>query len=368
MDFIFSPDQDDLRAAVRSVLDDAVAAGVVRSAVDGDPLLTSDATRALWSQMVALGWPALLIPDHLGGLGLGLVDAVVVLEELGRVTAPGPFLSSAVGATTMALALGLDGLVEDLATGAVVATVALEESGHGDPVETVRTRAVRRGATWRLHGTKPVVLDTDLADVVLVAARTPDGLGTFLIEDPEPIAVALLDPSRRGGRLELDGTAATPVGPDEDHRPQWRRTADAVAVGLAAELVGVCEAALAMATAYADVRVQFDVPLSKHQVIQHKLVDMLHALELGRVGVHHAAWAADAGDPHAGRSAAIAKAWMAESGVSVTGDNIQIHGAIGFTWDSDAHVLFKRAKQNDLLFGYQGWQRARVVDDFVPPG
>jgi alkylation response protein AidB-like acyl-CoA dehydrogenase len=366
MDFIFSAEQDELRAAVRSVMADAVERGVVRSAVDGDPTATGEPTRQLWNQMVELEWPGLLVDEAHGGLGLGLVDAVVVLEELGRVTAPGPFLSSAVGATTLAGALGLDQLLTDLARGAQVATLALEEAGNGDPVEMVRTRADRKGATWRLTGTKPIVLDADVADVVLVAARTQDGIGTFAVERPEIDGIALLDPSRRAGRIVLDATEAEPVGPDGDHRGAWRRSADAIAVGLAAELVGVCEAALAMATAYADVRVQFDVPLSKHQVIQHKLVDMLHALEMGRVGVHHAAWAADAGDPDAARSAATAKAWMAQAAIAVTGDNIQVHGAVGFTWESDAHVLFKRAKANDLLYGTQGWQRQRVVDALVP--
>ncbi len=366
MDFIFSAEQDQLRAAVRSVLDDAVADGIVRAAVDGDPLATDPATRELWGRMVELGWAGMLVDEAHGGLGLGLVDAVVVLEELGRVTAPGPFLSSAVGATAAARLLGLDDLLADLATGGRVGVLALEEAGHGDPVGNVRTRAVRKGADWTLHGTKPVVLDADVADVAIVAARTDDGIGTFLVERPTTLGVALLDPSRRAGRLELDGTVAEPVGHDGDHRDLWRRVADTMAVGLAAELVGVCEAALAMATAYADVRVQFDVPLSKHQVIQHKLVDMLHALEMGRVGVHHAAWAADVDDEHADRSAAIAKAWMAEAAVAVTGDNIQIHGAVGFTWDSDAHVLFKRAKQNDLLFGYRGWQRSRIADEVAP--
>jgi alkylation response protein AidB-like acyl-CoA dehydrogenase len=366
MDFIFSPEQDELRSAVRAVMTDAVDRGVVRDAVDGDPSATVPSTRALWQQMVQLGWPGMLVEERLGGLGMGLVDAVVVLEELGRVCAPGPFLSSAIGATTLAGALGLDELSADLAAGSRVATLALEESGHGDPVETVRTRAVRKGATWRLHGTKPIVLDLDVADTVLVAARTQDGIVTFLVDRPDSVGVALLDPTRRAGRLELDGTVAEPVGPVGDHRRAWRRAADTVAVALAAELVGVGEAALAAATAYADVRVQFDVPLSTHQVIQHKLVDMLHVLEMGRVGVHHAAWASDAGDEHAARSAAIAKASMAQAAVAVTGDNIQIHGAVGFTWDSDAHVLYKRAKQNDLLFGYQGWQRSRIADEVVP--
>ena len=366
MDFLFSPEQDQLRSSVRAVLADAVGDGVVRDAVDGSLDVTAPSTRVLWRQMVDLGWVGVLVDEVNGGMGLGLVDMVVLLEEMGRVTAPGPFLSSALTATVALHELGLDELLADLASGDRIATVALEERGHGDPVEQVRTRAVRKGATWRLHGAKPIVLDVDMADVVLVAARTQEGLGTFVLDAPVATGVELLDPSRRAGRLDLDGVAAEPVGPLGDHRRIWRKVADATAVGLAAELVGVGEESLAMATAYADERVQFDVPLSDHQVIQHKLVDMLHALELGRVGVHHAAWAFDVGDEHASRSAAIAKAAMAEAAVAITGDNIQIHGAVGFTWASQAHVLFKRAKQNDLLYGYQGWQRQRVADSVVP--
>ena len=130
MDFIFSAEQDQLRAAVRSVLDDAVADGIVRAAVDGDPLATDPATRELWGRMVELGWAGMLVDEAHGGLGLGLVDAVVVLEELGRVTAPGPFLSSAVGATAAARLLGLDDLLADLATGGRVGVLALDYRGR----------------------------------------------------------------------------------------------------------------------------------------------------------------------------------------------------------------------------------------------
>ena len=166
-----------------------------------------------------------------------------------------------------------------------------------------------------LDGLKPIVLDGATADWVVVAARTQDGLGSFLIRRPgrgdgwaAMTAVGTLDPTRRVARLALDATPAEPVGPPGDHTAIWRDLADGTAVALAAELIGVCDAALAMATAYAGTRVQFDVPLSSHQVIQHKLVDMLHRTEMARVGVHFAAWSADVGDGERGRSAAIAKA------------------------------------------------------------
>ncbi len=358
MDFTFSADQDALRAAVARLVDDLAAAGVLRRLTEDD---AETERRRAWDDVVGLGWPGLLVPEAFGGLGLGMVDAVVVLEELGRRTAAIPFLSSAVLATRAAVGLGHDDLLADLASGATRGTVALEEQGHGDPVDRVRARARRDGATWRLTGLKPIVLDGGGADWVIVAARTQEGLGSFLIEAPDAVSVPGMDPTRPIARLALDGTPARPIGPLGDHSAIWGRLVDDAAVALAAELVGVCDAALAMALAYSDQRVQFDVPLSSHQVVQHKLVDMLHRAELGRVGVHHAAWASDAEHPERARSAAIAKSAMAEAAIAVTGENIQIHGAVGFTWDSDAHLLFKRAKQDDLLFGAHGWHRRRIA-------
>ncbi len=358
MDFTFSDEQDALRASVRGVLAAYADDGRLRAMIDGD----DEAFDALWARAVELGWNALLVPEAFGGLGLGLVDAVVVLEEMGRVTLPGPFLSSAVCATAAARLLGLDDLLTALASGATTATVALEELGHGDPVERVRTRATRTGGRWVLDGLKPLVLDGAGAECVIVAARTQEGMGSFLVEAPLVEPVPTLDPTRRVARLALDATAATPVGPSGDHTAIWRAVADITAIALAAELVGVGDAALAMAIEYTGARVQFDVPLSSHQVVQHKLVDMLHRLEMGRVGVHFAAWATDVDDPDRARSAAAAKSSMGEGAVAITSENIQLHGAVGFTWDCDAQLLYKRAKQNDVLGGSASWHRARIAD------
>ncbi len=351
MDFTFSAEQDALRDAVRSFMTDWSARADAR-----DGLRDAD-----WQATVDLGWTGVLVPESQGGLGLGLVDAVVVLEEMGRVAFPGPFLTSAVTAAVAARRLGLDDLLAAIASGAR-GTVALEESGHADPIERVRTRARRRGAQWRLTGDKPLVLDLPGAPWVLVVARTPDGIGTFRIDGPDAVPVPTIDATRAAGRLTLDDTPATPVGPDGDHATIWRAVADDTAVALAAELTGVCDASLAMAIAYAEQRVQFDKPIAAHQVIQHKLVDMLHATELGRVGVHFAAWASDTDDPDASRAASVAKAQMGEAAVMVTSENIQVHGAVGFTWDSRAGVLYQRAKQNDVLGGSRSWHRRRVAD------
>jgi len=363
VDFTFSPEQDALRDTARAFLGARAGAAYRREMLDDPRGFTDD----VWCAIGELGWCALLVPERHGGLGLGLVDALVVLEETGRVALPGPYLSAGVLAPLAARALGAHDLLGGIASGTYRGTIVLDEAGHGGPVDRIRTRAARRGGTWRLHGHLPLVLDGHTADWILVPALTPEGIGSFVVEQPAAEPVPVLDPTRKAARLHLDATEARPVGPRGDHRAVWQHIADDAAVALAAELVGVCDGALEMALDYAQERVQFDRPLSSHQVIQHKLVDMLHRTELGRVGVHFAAWASDAGDPDRARAAAIAKSTMGEAAVWVTNENIQVHGAVGFTWDSDAHLLSKRAKQNDLMLGGRTWHRARVAGAVLDP-
>jgi alkylation response protein AidB-like acyl-CoA dehydrogenase len=328
MDFTFSEEQEQLRAAARSWLERGPGA-------DGG-----------WDELVELGWTDL--PT--------LVDMVPVVEEMGRAMYAGPFLSSGVFATLAARRIGFD------AGGRGRGTIALDELGHGDPVERVRTRAVRRAGRWYLSGLKPFVVDGDSADWALVAARTPHGLGTFLVESPTGEVVPAWDQRRTLTRVALDDRLAEPVGPDGDHTALWRRIADDCAVALCAELIGVMEQANHLAVEYAKARVQFDRPIATFQVIKHKAADMLHRLELSRVGAHYAAWASDAEASDREEAAAMAKGYVAESAVAVTGECIQIHGGVGFTWDCEAHLLYRRAKQSDLLLGYSGWQRQRLAD------
>lgn len=370
MNFAFSEEQVALRDAVRAFLVDRGVA-YARRMWDDD----AGFEEGVWRQMVELGWAGLLVPEARGGLGLGLVDLVVVLEEMGQFAFPGPYLSSAVLATLAARQLALDDRLESLATGTTRGTIALEELGHGDPVDRVRTRAVRRGGQWRLTGLKPVVLDGATADWCIVAARTEQGLGSFVIEAPAAARVPTWDETRKTGRLELDGRPAEPVGPvgpGGDHTPLWRRIADDGAVALCAEMLGAMEQAHEIAVEYAKQRVQFGRPIARFQAIRHKAVDMLHRIELARVGTHFAAWASDVdtASPLEGaararvraEAAAMAKGYTGEAGNVVCAESIQIHGGVGFTWDCDAHLFYRRCKQNDLMLGYQGWQRDRLAD------
>jgi alkylation response protein AidB-like acyl-CoA dehydrogenase len=359
MDFTFSPEQIALRESVRSFLAaEAPNEYVRRMAEHDDAGITDD----VWRKIVDLGWTALLVPESAGGLGLGLVDAVVVQEEMGRAVFPGPFFSSAILATLAARALGLDDQLAALAAGTQRGTVALDEAGYGDPVEHIKVRAQGRGSRYKLDGVKPMVPDGCTADWALVTARTREGLQTFLVDDCSAQPVASLDVTRKFARYEFDETKALLVGPPGDHAALWRRVIDDAGVLIGAELIGVSEAANQTALDYAQAREVFGKPLSKFQVTRHKAVDMLREIELARVGVHYAAWASDVEVEDREIAAASAKAYAAHAANYVTAECIQIHGGVGYTWECDAHLFLRRAKVNDLLLGYQGWQRQRVAD------
>ncbi len=319
-------------------------------------------TDELWDRMVELGWTGLLVPESLAGAGLSLLDAVVIAEETGALPLPGPWLSSAVCGALAALAFEDTDVLERLADGTCRATVAVEEGGEHDPLDGIGCTARRRGDGWRLDGIKPLVLDGHQADLVYVVAHDGEGLATFAVEQPGGQLVPTLDVTRKMARLVLDGRPARRVGPGGDQRPRLARLIDDIGVVLCAESVGACDRALAMATEYAKQRVQFDRPIATFQVIRHKIVDMLHQLELARVATHYAAWTSEVDDPQRESAAASAKGFVAEAATMITAENIQIHGGMGFTWDLDAHLLFRRVKANDVLFGRQGWQRQRLAD------
>jgi alkylation response protein AidB-like acyl-CoA dehydrogenase len=334
VDFMFDAEQLALQDVARRAMGE-VGGDTVRVLADD----LSGFSPELWDRLVSLGWTGMLVP----GGGAGLLEMCVILEQMGRVPLPGPFFSSSVLSTLAARALGADDLLEGLATGRQRGTVALHEQGHGHPLGTVRS----------------IVLDGHTADWAIVVALAEEGIRSFLLPSPKAEAVPSLDPTRKLSRLVLDDEPVEPLGPAGDQASLWRGVLDDVSVGLAAELVGVSDRALEEAVEYARVRVVFDRPIASFQSVKHRIVDMYHALEMARVGVHFAAWAADSDAPERSRAAAMAAAYAAEAAVRVTGDNIQVHGGVGFTWANDAHFLFKRAKQNEVLMGGSGhhWHR-----------
>src|SRR5271165_2334869 len=260
VDFTFDEQQLALQDVARQAMGD----------VDGETLRTlaedpDGFTPELWERLVALGWTGMLVP----GEGAGLLEMCIVLEQMGRVPLPGPFFSSSVMATRAAAALGADDLVAGLASGAQRGTVALHEEGYGNPLTTVRTRARRRGAGWVLTGTKPIVVDGHTADWAIVVALTEEGVRSFLLEPPRAEVVPSLDPTRKLARLVLDEQPAEPIGPIGDQAGIWREVLDDIAVGLAAELIGVSDRALEEAVEYSKTRVVFDRPIASFQSVKH---------------------------------------------------------------------------------------------------
>ncbi|MGP0031166.1 MAG: acyl-CoA dehydrogenase family protein [Acidimicrobiales bacterium] len=361
MDFTFDAEQVALQEVARAALERACDGATVRALLDEPTAMTP----ALWSTLVDLGWTGLLVPTAYGGSGAGLLEMCIVAEQMGRRPLPGPFFSTAVAATLAARALGATDLLGDLAAGTRRGTVALGEQGHGEPLGTVRTRARRKGADWVVSGLKPAVVDGHSADWVIVVARSEEGVRSYLLEEPGAELVPSLDPTRRLARLPLDERPVVPLGPGGSQGALWARVQDDIAVALAAETVGAADRALAEAIAYTSGRVVFDRPVATYQTVRHRLVEMYQQVEMARAGVQFAAWASDTEAPERAQSAAMAASYAADAGVRVTGDDIQLHGGVGFTWGDDAHFLFKRVKQNELLAGGAGAQRHRLAALFI---
>jgi alkylation response protein AidB-like acyl-CoA dehydrogenase len=361
VDFTFDDEQLALQDVARAALERECDPQMVRTLVD-EP---SGMTPALWSTLVELGWTGLLVPEEFGGTGTGLLEMCIVAEQMGRLPLPGPFYSSAIAATLAARALGATELLGGLVDGSRRGTVALQEQGHGDPLGTVRTRARRKGADWVVNGTKPFVVDGHSADWVIVVARSEEGVRSYLLEEPKAEPVPSLDPTRKLARLVLEDQRVVPLGPGGSQGALWARLQDDMAVALAAETVGAADRALGEAIAYTSQRVVFDRPVATYQSVRHRLVEMFQQVEMARAGVQFAAWASDTDAPERGQSAAMAASYAAEAGVRVTGDDIQLHGGVGFTWANDAHFLFKRVKQNEVLIGGASHERHRLASLFI---
>ncbi|MEU6478231.1 acyl-CoA dehydrogenase family protein [Streptomyces sp. NPDC047017] len=346
-----SEEQRELRSAVRSLLDHHRDAS---------------AWRPLTGQVGAAG---LGIPEEYAGAGCGAVEVQVVMEELGRVLSPVPYLGSAVVAAQALLASG-DGaacarLLPGIADGTAVATLAWAEAGSWDPAAIRCTAVPGPAAGWRLHGVKQYVLDGAEAGVLLVAARTGSGVGLFEVapDDPgvrgEPCVT--MDGTRALARLGFEGAEGRLIGAEGDGDRVLSRVLDLGCAALAAEQVGAAGRCLELTVAYAAQRVQFGRPIGSFQAVKHRLADAYVLVEAARSAALGAAFAAASGAPASSRYAAAAKSACSEAFSAVAGEMIQLHGGIGITWEHDAHRYFKRAHGSAQLFGTPAWHRRRLA-------
>ncbi len=362
MNFAFSEEQEELRQAVHRFLAEKSPEAEVRRLMateEGyDP--------AVWRQMAdQLGLQSLAIPEEYGGAGFGFVELVVVLEEMGAALLCAPFFSSAVLAAQALLTSGdakaKDRWLPGIATGERIATLALtEDSGRWD-LDAPELAARLDDDGWLLEGHKSFVLDGQLATLLFVVARTAGGLGLFAVEgDAEGLVrtpLSTMDQTRKQARLEFARTPAEPVGAPGEAGPGIEKTLQLAAVALAAEQIGGAQHCLDSSVEYAKTRIQFGRPIGSFQAIKHKCADLLLEVESARSAAYYAGWAAAEDSDELPLVASLAKSYCSETYFHAAAENIQIHGGIGFTWEHDAHLYFKRAKSSELLFGDPAYHR-----------
>jgi alkylation response protein AidB-like acyl-CoA dehydrogenase len=346
LDFEFSEDQELLRASVRRYLAEQAPITYVRAMLDDE----RGTTEEVWTGLAGLGATGLLVADAYGGAGGGMVDVAVVLEELGRAVHPGPFASSAVGAVSLVSGAGSHDdravLLPELASGETVGTAALYEAGRRADWSAPGTRAAHADGGWKVTGVKTHVPDAVAADVLVVTANADGELGAFVVDRDaaglETAATPTVDGTRKFATVTLADTPARRLG-GGDATSAVAETVDRLVVAGVVDGVGAASRALEMAVDYAKERRQFDRPIGSFQAVQHLCADMLRSVELARAGAYYACWAADAADAaERHRAATMAQAFAADELYGVGASLIQVHGGIGFTWEHDAHLYYKR--------------------------
>ncbi len=360
-----------LRRSARDFLAKECPPKVVRRLMEADSAFDP----ALWKKMAGLGWTALGSPEQYGGVGTFL-DLVVVLEEAGRALLPGPFFST--------MGLGVPALIEaggeaqkQAALGAIArgdarATLAMTEASGRWDADGVTLTAKRSGGGWQLDGVKMFVPDADVADYMVVVARTrsggEDGVTLFLVEGRPAgmsvIPLQTLDMTRRWSEVRFEGVSldsGAVMGQPDRGWDGLKRALEWGTAALCAEMVGGAQHVLETSTEYAKTRQQFGKPIGIYQAVSHKLADMLVLAESGRSATYYAAWTVDADAPDRSVAASMAKAYVSDAFRKIAGDGIQVHGGIGFTWEHDTHLYFKRAKASEVTLGDATYHRELVA-------
>lgn len=372
MDFGFSEEQEMLRQSAREFLDGECPMTYVRQMMEDDRGYSEDQ----WKKMAELGWTGLIVPEEYGGAGLNMVDMVVVLEEMGRVVMPGPFFASTI---LGGLAIDLGGNTEQkkrflpgIAAGTTIATLAqVEESGRWD-AEGIALPAKQTSGGFSVSGTKLFVHDAHNADLLVVPVRTggagTDGITMLLVDTKaKGLSIRLLktmDQTRKLCEVQL---ADVTVGKDAvlgEVGQGWAlldRLVDRAKVALCAEMCGGAQKVLEMSVEYAKVREQFGKPIGSFQAIQHKCANMMVQVESAKSATYYAAWAVANDVSEAHLAACMAKAYCSDAYRFTSAEGIQIHGGIGFTWEHDMHLYFKRAKGSEVTFGDATWNRELVA-------
>ncbi len=374
MDFSFTEEQEELRATARAFLAEHSGSEAVRAAMESE--LGHDP--GLWKQLGAeLGWTAVTIPEDCGGLGLSYVELVALLEIMGEHLLCSPFFASlCLGANTI-LTAGSESQRQEflpgIAEGDVRATLAATEGVGRWDVDSIETTAERKGDGYVLRGAKRFVVDGHCADLIVVAARTPgsagaEGVSLFAVPADAPGLVRTplpgMDRTRRLAALglhEVRVPASTRLGDEGAAAAALQQTLDLACIGLAAEQVGGAQRCLDLSVEHAKERVQFGRPIGSFQAVKHLCADMMVAVETARSAAYYAGCVAAESSDELALVAPLAKAWCSDAFFRCAGDAIQVHGGVGFTWEYDVHLYFKRARAGASLLGEPSFHRERVA-------
>jgi len=374
MNFGFNEEQELLRSTARKFFDNECASMTVRKLMDGPEGMTPD----LWKKIAEQGWTGLIFADEHGGMGLGFVDLVVLMEEMGRAVVPGPFFSTVLLGGLAIREAGTDAQKKSwlpkVSSGEARATLAWMEPSAELGARGITLQATAEGAGFTLSGTKLFVHDAHTADVIVVAGRTAsgkspeEGVSLFLVPRGTPgMSVTLLptmDQTRKLCEVELKDVALGAEALMGQAGSGWAplaRVIDRATVALCAEMCGGAQKVLEMTVEYAKIRQAFGRPIGSYQGVKHKAADMLVDVENSKSITYYAAWAMDEGVPEGQLAVSMAKAYVSDAYRRVSGAGIQLHGGIGFTWEHDLHLYFKRAKGSEFTFGDATWHRERVA-------
>ncbi len=374
MDLGFTEEQEMLRTMARDFLTKECPKKMVREMVEDERGYPPE----LWRKMAELGWMGLVFPEKYGGTGMGFLDLVVLLEEMGRACLPGPYFSTVILGGLTILDAGSEEqkseFLPKIARGELILTLALVEPSAKYDAASITTKAVADGDNYVISGTKLFVPNAHIADWMIVIARTKDGA-----TPEEGITLFLVDAKSRGITSTLLKTIAGDkqcevvfkdvrvpkkniLGKPDGGWEVVERSLQRATVAQCAEMIGGAQAALDMSVAYAKERVQFGRPIGSFQIIQHYCANMVTDVDGAKFVTYHAAWRLDEGLPCA-KEASIAKAWVSEAYRRVTVLGHQIHGAIGYCMDHDMPLYYKRAKAGEVAFGDADFHRELVAQE-----
>ncbi len=374
MQFSFTEEQEEFRGILRRFLEDKSPSTEVRRLMETDEGYDPD----VWRQICQdLGLTAVHIPETYGGQGFGFVELGIVVEEMGRALLCAPYFASTVLAATAILNTGTEEqkqtLLPDIASGATIATLAFTEDNGRTGADGVELAATSSGDGFALDGHKSFVLDGHTADLIVVLARKPgtagdDGLSLFAVQGDaaglDRKLLQTLDPTRKQARLTFKNVDAQLIGEEGGAAAPMAKTLDQATACLANEMVGGAERLRESALEYSQLRVQFGRAIGSFQALKHRSADMLLEVEMAKSAAYYATAAVDDDAENLAPAVSLAKAAAADAYMQAAITTVQMHGGIGFTWDNDTHLWFKRAKSSEAFLGTANEHRDRLIENW----